>query len=155
METLLSSHSLSPLLNSKPSSLKSHLLPSLQTRSNSLSFTHKSITSSLKRHTSQSLSVPNSWFSYAQQGLAALALSLALNFSPLLYIGNAQASEFDVLNEGPPKESYIFDDAGVLSRVTKSDLKQLLSDLESRKNFKINFITVRKLTVSLLVSFLC
>jgi len=155
METLLSSHSLSPLLNSKPSSSKSHLLPSLQTRSNSLSFTHKSITSSLKRHTSQSLSVPNSWFSYAQQGLAALALTLALNFSPLLYIGNAQASEFDVLNEGPPKESYIFDDAGVLSRVTKSDLKQLLSDLESRKNFKINFITVRKLTVSLLVSFLC
>ncbi|KAL9379050.1 hypothetical protein Peur_027532 [Populus x canadensis] len=146
METLLSLHSLSPLHNSKPSSSKSHLLPSLQTRSNSLSFTHKSITSSLKRHTSQSLSVPNSWFSYAQQGLAALALSLALNFSPLLYIGNAQASEFDVLNEGPPKESYIFDDAGVLSRVTKSDLKQLLSDLESRKNFKINFITVRKLT---------
>ena len=90
-----------------------------------------------------------------QQGLAALALSLALNFSPLFHIGNEQASEFDELNEGPPKESYIFDDAGVLSRVTKSDSKQLLSDLESWKNLKINFITVRKRTVSLLVSFLC
>lgn len=73
---------------------------------------------------------------------------MALNFSPLLYTGNAIASEFDVLNEGPPKDSYIVDDAGVLSRVTKTDLKQLLSDLESRKNFRINLITVRKLTVS-------
>ncbi|CAK7340786.1 unnamed protein product [Dovyalis caffra] len=146
METLLSSRSLSPLLNSKSSSSKPHLLPSLQTRPNSLSFTPKTITSTLKKHTSQSLSVPNSWLSHAQQGLAALALSLALNFSPLLYTGIAQASEFDVLNEGPPKESYVFDDAGVLSRVTKSDLKRLISDLESRKNLKINFITVRKLT---------
>ncbi|KAE8677721.1 UPF0603 protein [Hibiscus syriacus] len=56
------------------------------------------------------------------------------------------ASEFDVINEGPPKESYVVDDANVLSRVTKSDLKRLLSDLESRKNFHINFVTVRKLT---------
>lgn len=56
------------------------------------------------------------------------------------------ASEFDVLNEGPPKETFVVDDAGVLSRVTKSDLKRLLSDLESRKNLSINFITVRKLT---------
>lgn len=65
-----------------------------------------------------------------------------------MYTGNALASEFDVINEGPPKDSYVVDDAGVLSRVTKTDLKQLLSDLESRKNVKINFITVRKLTVS-------
>lgn len=56
------------------------------------------------------------------------------------------ASEFDVLSEGPPKESYVVDDAGVLSRVTRSELKQLLSDLESRKDIRINFITVRKLT---------
>ena len=62
--------------------------------------------------------------------------------------GNALASEFDVINERPPKEAYVVDDAGVLSRVTKSDLKRLLSDLESRKNFHINFITLRKLTVS-------
>ncbi|BBH06628.1 thylakoid lumen 18.3 kDa protein, partial [Prunus dulcis] len=86
------------------------------------------------------------WFSYAQQGLAALALSLALNFCPLLPSGNALASEFDVLNEGPPKDSYVVDDAGVLSRVTKSDIKRLMSELEYKKNFHINFITVRKLT---------
>lgn len=55
-----------------------------------------------------------------------------------------------MLNEGPPKDSYLVDDAGVISKVTKSDLKQLLSDLESRKNFHINFITVRKLTVRVL-----
>lgn len=63
-------------------------------------------------------------------------------------VDTAFGSEFDVLNDGPPKESYVVDDAGVLSRVTKSDLKRLLSDLETRKNLKINVITVRKLTVS-------
>lgn len=83
-----------------------------------------------------------------QHGLAALSISLALNFCPVLHSGPALASEFDVINDGPPQESYLVDDAGVLSRVTKSDLKRLLSDLESRKNFHINFITVRKLTVS-------
>lgn len=62
--------------------------------------------------------------------------------------GNALASEFDVLNEGPPKDSYVVDDAGVLSRVTKSDIKRLMSELEYKKNFHINFVTVRKLTVS-------
>ncbi|KAL5073851.1 hypothetical protein RYX36_012835, partial [Vicia faba] len=75
-----------------------------------------------------------------------LAITLALNFSPVLHSGNALVSEFDVINERPAKDSYVVDDAGVLSRVTKSDLKRLLSDLESRKNFHINFITLRKLT---------
>ncbi|GMY21423.1 UPF0603 protein At1g54780, chloroplastic [Fagus crenata] len=149
METILSPHSLSPLFNPKPSSPKTLLSSSLQPRSNSLSLT-KPITSSLKKHKPQSLKpslpIPTNWFSYAQQGLTALALTLALNFSPLLPSGNALASEFDVLNQGPPKESYVVDDAGVLSRVTRSDLKSLLSDLESRKNFHINFVTVRKLT---------
>ncbi|KAH7543120.1 UPF0603 protein At1g54780, chloroplastic [Ziziphus jujuba] len=148
METILSSHSLSPLLNPKTcSTTKTLLSPSL--RSNSL-FLAKPITSSLKKQTSQSLKpsspIPTSWFSYAQQGLAALALSLALNFSPVLASGSALASEFDILNEGPPKDSYLVDDAGVLSRVTRTDLRNLLSDLESRKNLHINFITVRKLT---------
>ncbi|EEC79193.1 hypothetical protein OsI_19901 [Oryza sativa Indica Group] len=54
---------------------------------------------------------------------------------------------FDVLNGGPPEDTYVVDDAGVLSRVTKSDVKRLVRDLESRKNIRINFITVRKLTV--------
>ncbi|KAL3652175.1 hypothetical protein CASFOL_001856 [Castilleja foliolosa] len=39
-------------------------------------------------------------------------------------------------------------DAGVLSRVTGSDLKRLLSDLESRKGYHINIVTVRKLTLT-------
>ncbi|GKV08932.1 hypothetical protein SLEP1_g20502 [Rubroshorea leprosula] len=149
METLLSSHSLSPIVNSKPSSARTLIPPSPQPRSPSL-FPSRPITCSLKKQNSQSLKpsleLPTSWFTHARQGLAALAVSLALNFSPILHSGNALASEFDVLNEGPPKESFVVDDASVLSRVTKSDLKRLLSDLESRKNFHINFITVRKLT---------
>ncbi|VVA12752.1 Hypothetical predicted protein [Prunus dulcis] len=149
METILSSPSLSPLFNPKPSSPKTLLSPSLQPNSKSLLLT-KPITSSLKKQSvpslKTSLPIPKDWFSYAQQGLAALALSLALNFCPLLPSGNALASEFDVLNEGPPKDSYVVDDAGVLSRVTKSDIKRLMSELEYKKNFHINFITVRKLT---------
>lgn len=152
METILSSHSLSPILNPKPSISKTLLSPSLQPRSASAISLSKPFTCSLKKHTSQtlkpsSLAEPQNWFAHAQQGIAALAISLALNFSPVLYTGNALASEFDVINERPPQNSYVVDDANVLSKVTKSDLKQLLSDLESRKNIHINFITVRKLTV--------
>ncbi|KAK4393389.1 hypothetical protein Sango_1809700 [Sesamum angolense] len=66
--------------------------------------------------------------------------------SLLILTDSALASEFDVLNEGPPKESYVVDDAGVLSQVTKSDLKRLLSDLGSRKGYHINVVTVRKHT---------
>ncbi|XP_059438850.1 UPF0603 protein At1g54780, chloroplastic [Corylus avellana] len=144
METILSPRSLSPLFNPKSSCSKtlSSSSSSIQPRSNSLFLTKKHQPQSL----TSSLPTPTSWLSHAQQGLAALAVTLALNFSPLLPGGNALASEFDVINEGPPKESYVVDDAGVLSRVTKSDLKRLLTDLESRKNFRINFITVRKLT---------
>lgn len=152
METILSPPTFSPLLNHKPSSPRNFISYSLQPRSNSLSYT-KPISCSLKKNLSlpqksPSLTIPTNWFSPIQQGLAALALSLALNFTPILPVSVAGASEFDVLNDGPPKESYVVDDAGVLSRVTKSDLKRMLSDLESRKNFHINFITVRKLTVS-------
>lgn len=154
METILSSPSISPLLNPKPSSsssAKTPFSPSLPLKPSSLFSARPFISATLRKQTFQSLKtfspMPTSWFSHARQGLAAMAVSLALSFSPLIYSGNALASEFDVLNEGPPKDSYVVDDAGVLSRVTKSDLKRLLSDLESRKNLKINFITVRKLTV--------
>jgi uncharacterized membrane protein YgcG len=78
-------------------------------------------------------------------GLAAAALSLALTLSPAP--APAVASEYDVLNDGPPADTYVVDDAGVLSRVTKSDVKRLARDLEARKNIRINFVTVRKLTV--------
>ncbi|KAL0450247.1 UNVERIFIED_CONTAM: hypothetical protein Slati_1581100 [Sesamum latifolium] len=94
----------------------------------------------------QSFYKPTSWLSNVHQGLAALAISLALNFSLPILTDSTLASEFDVLNEGPPKESYVVDDAGVLSRITKSDLKRLLSDLESQKGYHINVVAVRKLT---------
>ncbi|KAF3632784.1 UPF0603 protein, chloroplastic [Capsicum annuum] len=145
METILSPP-FSPLFNPKTSLCKPFLsLPHLPKSTSA-----KPICCSLRKHYSQvekdSFSIPKSWVSHVQQGLAALAISLALNFCPVVSSGSALASEFDVLNEGPPKDSYLVDDAGVLSRVTKSDLKALLSDVEKRKGFHINFITVRKLT---------
>uniref|UniRef100_A0A803KPA9 Uncharacterized protein n=1 Tax=Chenopodium quinoa TaxID=63459 RepID=A0A803KPA9_CHEQI len=78
METILSPPTFSPFLNPKPSSSKP--------RSLSLPFT-KPIICSLKKpnclpQKSSSFTVPNHWFSPIQHGLAALALSLALNFSP-------------------------------------------------------------------------
>jgi len=148
MTTLFPPNSLSPLLNLKSS-------PSLQPKSTSL-ISYKPILSNLKKTQTLSLkplTLPSctTLLTHAQQGLAALAITLALNFSPVLLSGNALASEFDVINERPPKDAYVVDDAGVLSRVTKSDLKRLLADLESRKNFHINFITLRKLTVSYII----
>ncbi|KAG0582691.1 hypothetical protein KC19_3G077500 [Ceratodon purpureus] len=77
-------------------------------------------------------------------GLSALALSAALSLGPAVPISDA--SEFSVLNEGPPSESYVVDDANVLNRVTRSDLKRLLRDLEERKGYHINVITLRKIT---------
>lgn len=145
METILSSRSLSPFKGPKTCFPKS-----AQPRPNHLVFT-KPVNCSIRKQDfeSESRSCPKtrSWLTNAQQGLAALALTLALNFCPVLTENAALASEFDVINDGPPQESYVVDDAGVLSRVTRSDLKRLLSDLESRKNFHINFVTVRKLTV--------
>ncbi|TMX00235.1 hypothetical protein EJD97_001152 [Solanum chilense] len=143
METILSPP-FSPLFNPKTSLSKPFLSLSHLPRST------KPICCSLRKQHSQiekqPFSVPKSWVSHVQQGLAALAISLALNFCPVVSSDSALASEFDVLNEGPPKDSYVVDDAGVLSRVTKSDLKALLSDVEKRKGFHINVITVRKLT---------
>ncbi|KAL8166607.1 hypothetical protein V2J09_008106 [Rumex salicifolius] len=144
METILSPTSFNPLFtarkccSSSPNSWSTYFPPV------------KSISCNINnKHSFKSLIPPSTpsvttWKSHIHQGIAALALSIALNFSPLAPA--ALASEFDVLNEGPPKESYVVDDAGVLSRVTRSDLKRLLSDLESRKNYRINVVTVRKLT---------
>eukprot|EP00878_Enallax_costatus_P045439 GHUV01054740.1.p2 GENE.GHUV01054740.1~~GHUV01054740.1.p2 ORF type:complete len:101 (-),score=22.28 GHUV01054740.1:204-506(-) len=44
--------------------------------------------------------------------------------------GPALASEFDILGEPTPSKNYFIDDAGVLSRSTKSDLNKRLSILE-------------------------
>lgn len=143
METLLSPRALLPPLN--PKSLSIH-----QTKptSHSLWSLSKPTTFSGPKHLSTQFTKPESrnWLTDAKQGLAALALSLTLSFSPV--VCTALASEFNILNDGPPKDTYVVDDAGVLSRVTKSDLKKLLSDLEYRKKLRLNFITVRKLTVS-------
>lgn len=140
METILSPRPFCPLFKN---------LSSFQPRSNC---GLKPICCSSFRKQSSSLCVkeshdkPKTWLSHVQQGLAALALSLAINFSVPILSNAALASEFDILNEGPPQDSYVVDDAGVLSRLTKSDLKKLLSDLESRKGYHINVVTVRKLT---------
>lgn len=40
----------------------------------------------------------------------------------------------------------MIDDAGVLSRVTKADIKNLLNDLEDRTGFHIDVVTLRKIT---------
>lgn len=81
----------------------------------------------------------------AGKGLAAAAVAAALHLAPVHHQA-AHASEFNLLNDGPPKSTYVADDAGVLNRVTRSDLKRLLSDLEDRKGFHIDFVTLRKLT---------
>ncbi|KAG2317021.1 hypothetical protein Bca4012_067919 [Brassica carinata] len=139
METLLSPRSLSPPLIPKLSS-SSH--QSKLATSSSLALSNPTV--SAPKHLSTRFSAkPESWLTDVKQGLAALSLSLALTFSP---VGTALASEFNILSDGPPKETYVVDDAGVLSRVTRSDLKKLLSDLEYRKKLRLNFITVRKLT---------
>ncbi|KAI5057657.1 hypothetical protein GOP47_0027672 [Adiantum capillus-veneris] len=81
--------------------------------------------------------------SLAGKGLVAACLSAALQMGSL---HQALATEFNLLNDGPPKTTYVADDAGVLNRVTKSDLKRLLGDLEDRKGFHIDCVTLRKLT---------
>ncbi|KAK1319602.1 UPF0603 protein [Acorus calamus] len=138
METLFSSPSFTPPFTPKPSPKRSLLfsLPKPSTSTTSTAAANASVSAAQK-----------SWISNLHRGLAAAALTAALSFLPAVGIGDsALASEFDVLNEGPPTDTYVVDDAGVLSRVTKSDLKRIFSDLESRQNLRINFITVRKLT---------
>ncbi|GLJ11293.1 hypothetical protein SUGI_0151030 [Cryptomeria japonica] len=88
------------------------------------------------------------WANLKGVRVGALAVAAALQLQLQLLCGSSSASEFDILNAAPPKEgeTYVVDDAGVLNRVTKSDIKRLLSDLESRKGYHINFVTLRKLT---------
>eukprot|EP00249_Psilotum_nudum_P010777 c22762_g1_i1 orf=101-1018(+) len=78
------------------------------------------------------------------RGLATMVLSTILQFSSVAQL--ACANEFSVLGEGAPLESHVVDDASVLNRVTKSDLKRLLTDLEDRRGYHIDMVTLRKLT---------
>ncbi|XP_052156232.1 UPF0603 protein OsI_019212, chloroplastic [Oryza glaberrima] len=153
METLLSpSTLLSPLRGSK----KKPASPAASASSSSSSPARSVVSCALRRQQPPPQAIAawrgdggrgggvGSWATFLQHGLAAAALSLAISMAPAP--APAVASEFDVLNGGPPEDTYVVDDAGVLSRVTKSDVKRLVRDLESRKNIRINFITVRKLT---------
>ncbi|KAL3699318.1 hypothetical protein R1sor_017340 [Riccia sorocarpa] len=82
----------------------------------------------------------------AASGLAAAGLSALLQFAPLA-APPALANEATILNFGPPQDGgYVLDDASVLNRVTRSELKDTLKELEDEKGYHINFITVRKLT---------
>lgn len=82
-------------------------------------------------------------------GLAALGLSVALQLSPVVPLNSALASEANILQEAPPLVSHVVDDAGVLSRLTRSDLKRLLTGIEERTGYHIDFVTLRKITVGL------
>ncbi|PIA39319.1 hypothetical protein AQUCO_02600043v1 [Aquilegia coerulea] len=146
METILSPHSFCPVTTPKSSSSSSRSLlsPCLLPKTTSCSLT-KTIKNQVSKSETTPFSLPKTWATHVQHGLAALALSIAINFCPVLPSDHAMASEFDILSGGPPAD-YVIDDAGVLSKLTKSDLKYLLKDVESRKDVHINFVTVRKLT---------
>lgn len=94
-----------------------------------------------------------SLFSSVGSGLTALGLAAALQFAPVS-VGPASADEFQVLRSEPPLESHFYDDAGVLSRVTRSDLKRLLTNLENDTGFHVDVVTLRKLAVCLFFTFL-
>lgn len=77
--------------------------------------------------------------------LAAVSLAATLQLAPLA-VAPAVASEYDVFGQPPPAETHVVDDAGVLNRVTRSDLKRLLTDLEDRTGYHVDIVTLRKIT---------
>ncbi|CAM6085374.1 unnamed protein product [Calypogeia fissa] len=83
----------------------------------------------------------------AATGLAAFGLSALLELSPVIPASPAIANELTILTFGPNKEGYVVDDANVLNRVTKSELKSILGDLEANEGYHIDLVTLRKLTI--------
>lgn len=77
-------------------------------------------------------------------GAAALGLAAALQLAPSA-VDAAMADEFAVIRSEPPLESHYYDDANVLSRLTRSDLKKLLTGLEERTGYHIDAVTLRKI----------
>eukprot|EP00983_Pelagomonas_calceolata_P031892 1001485-Pelagomonas_calceolata.AAC.1 len=84
---------------------------------------------------------PLSAFAHAQetsntpslgQRFAAAGAATLMGASVLAGGAPALASEFDLLAEPKPTTSYYIDDAGALSKSTKSDLDKKLKDLEVR-----------------------
>merc|ERR1712224_838884 len=59
--------------------------------------------------------------------------------------GPVNASEFDVLAENEPKATFLIDDAAVLSRTTRDEIDNKLSDLERNSGYKLVLVTTRKL----------
>eukprot|EP00475_Leptophrys_vorax_P030075 TRINITY_DN4477_c0_g1_i1.p1 TRINITY_DN4477_c0_g1~~TRINITY_DN4477_c0_g1_i1.p1 ORF type:complete len:283 (-),score=20.85 TRINITY_DN4477_c0_g1_i1:330-1178(-) len=77
-------------------------------------------------------------------GVAALGLAAALQLAPT-GLDAARADEFTVLRSAPPLESHYFDDANVLSRITRTDIRKLLTDIEERTGYHIDAVTLRKI----------
>lgn len=57
----------------------------------------------------------------------------------------AVANEFDILGEPTPTTSYYVDDAGVLSKSTRSAINKKLRLLETTTGYRVEVVTVRKL----------
>ncbi len=64
------------------------------------------------------------------QKLSAMGAAAMMTLSS--FSGVAMASEFDLLAESTPTNSYYLDDASVLSVSTKGDINKKLKDLEVR-----------------------
>ncbi|EEE63662.1 hypothetical protein OsJ_18480 [Oryza sativa Japonica Group] len=139
METLLSpSTLLSPLRGSK----KKPASPAASASSSSSSPARSVVSCALRRQQPPPQAVAawrgdggrgggvGSWATFLQHGLAAAALSLAISMAP-----GARAGRGVGVRRAERRA------AG-----GHSDVKRLVRDLESRKNIRINFITVRKLT---------
>jgi uncharacterized membrane protein YgcG len=75
----------------------------------------------------------------AAQAAAAAAAAALLVASP------ACANEFDILGEARPTTQYTIDDAGVLSKATRSDVNKRLKLLEIETGYRLEVVTVRKL----------
>merc|ERR1711904_403989 len=77
-------------------------------------------------------------------------LTRSKNMLPAVMIGIAitgpvNASEFDILAENEPKTTFLIDDAAVLSRTTRDEIDNKLSDLQTNSGYKLVLVTTRKL----------
>eukprot|EP00200_Dunaliella_tertiolecta_P004548 CAMPEP_0202344052 /NCGR_PEP_ID=MMETSP1126-20121109/3907_1 /ASSEMBLY_ACC=CAM_ASM_000457 /TAXON_ID=3047 /ORGANISM="Dunaliella tertiolecta, Strain CCMP1320" /LENGTH=274 /DNA_ID=CAMNT_0048935203 /DNA_START=23 /DNA_END=847 /DNA_ORIENTATION=+ len=79
------------------------------------------------------------------QRFAAAGAATLMGASVLAGGAPALASEFDLLAEPKPTTSYYIDDAGALSKSTKSDLDKKLKDLEEKTGYRVEVLTLRKL----------
>merc|ERR1711904_79811 len=60
-------------------------------------------------------------------------------------LGPVDASEFNILAENEPRTTFLIDDAAVLSRTTREEIDNKLSDLETNSGYKLVLVTTRKL----------